>query len=43
VSGDTVNVLLAAAAYNFKRAMKALLYVFQKISEILYEYNISHK
>lgn len=43
VVGDTVNVLLAAAAYNFKRAMKALLYVFQKISEILYEYNISLK
>lgn len=43
VVGDTVNLLLAAAAYNFKRAMKALLYVFQKISEILYEYNISHK
>ena len=41
--GDTVNVLLAAAAYNFKRAMKALLYVLQKISEILYEYNILHK
>lgn len=24
VAGDTINILLAAAAYNFKRAMKAL-------------------
>ena len=29
--GDTVNVLLAAAAYNFKRAMKALWCMLQKI------------
>lgn len=35
VVGDTVNALLAAAAYNFKRAMKALWYMLQKICEIL--------
>ena len=43
VVGDTVNVLLAAAAYNFKRAMKALRYMIQKIYEILYLNNISQK
>lgn len=30
VVGDIVNVLLAAAAYNFKRAMKALWCIFKK-------------
>lgn len=35
VTGDSVNVLLAAAAYNFKRAMKALLWLVEKISETL--------
>ena len=30
VVGDTVNVLLAAAAYNFKRAMKAIWCMIQK-------------
>lgn len=43
VVGDIVNVLLAAAAYNFKRAMKALWYMLQKICEILYLNNISQK
>ena len=43
VVGDTVNVLLAAAAYNFKRAMKALWYILQKICEILCLNNISQK
>ena len=43
VVGDTVNVLLAAAAYSFKRAMKALWYIFQKICEILWGNNISQK
>lgn len=33
--GDAINVMLAAAAYNFKRAMKVLLYLINKISEIL--------
>ena len=43
IFGDTVNVLLAAAAYNFKRAMKALWCMLQKICEILYLNNISQK
>ena len=43
VAGDTVNVLLAAAAYNFKRAMKDLWYILQKIYEILCLNNISQK
>ena len=43
VTGDTVNVLLAAAVYNFKRAMKALCCMFQKICEILCQNNISQK
>lgn len=32
VKGDAVNVLLAAAAYNFKRAMRVLLWLIKKIS-----------
>ncbi|PXX18893.1 IS5 family transposase, partial [Hoylesella shahii DSM 15611 = JCM 12083] len=32
VKGDAINVLLAAAAYNFKRAMRALLYLIKRIS-----------
>lgn len=43
VVGDTVNVLLAAAAYNFKRAMKALCCMIQKICEILSLNNFSQK
>ena len=43
VIGDTVNVLLAAAAYNFKRAMKALFDLIQKINEIMFDYKISLK
>ena len=43
VVGDAVNVLLAAAAYNFKRAMKTLWCMFHKICEILRENNISQK
>ncbi len=43
VVGDAVNVLLSAAAYNFKRAMKALLGMLQKICEILCLNNISQK
>ena len=33
--GDAINVMLAAAAYNFKRAMKVLWYLINKISETL--------
>lgn len=43
VVGDAVNVLLAAAAYNFKRAMKALLKLVKGMNEILWWYNISQK
>lgn len=43
VVGDAVNVLLAAAAYNFKRAMKALWCMLHKICEILWKNDISQK
>ena len=43
VTGDTVNVLLASAVYNFKRAMKAIWCILQKICEILCQNNISQK
>ena len=29
---DAINVLLAAAAYNFKRVMRVLLYLIKRIS-----------
>ena len=32
VKGDAINVLLAAAAYNFKRTMRVLLYLIKRIS-----------
>ena len=31
--GDAVNILMAAAAYNFKRAMRVLLWLLKIISE----------
>lgn len=31
--GDSINVMLSAAAFNFKRAMRALFYIFFKILE----------
>ena len=40
VFGDAVNLLLAAAAYNFKRAMRVLLWLIEKICGILFPYNI---
>ena len=43
VVGDAVNVLLSAAAYNFKRAMKVLLGMLQKICKIQCLNNISQK
>lgn len=43
VFGDAVNVLLAAAAYNFKRAMRLLLCIAQKISEALFKSSVSPK
>ena len=36
VTGDAVNILLAAAAYNFKRAMRVLLHLLKIISERLW-------
>ncbi|MEG0033817.1 MAG: transposase, partial [Mucinivorans sp.] len=30
LQGDAINVMLAAAAYNFKRAMRALWLLFEK-------------
>ena len=33
VEGDAVNILLAAAAYNFQRAMRALWNLLKIISE----------
>jgi IS5 family transposase len=41
--GDAINVMLAAAAYNFKRAMKALWLVLEKISETLCQRNVPLK
>ena len=32
VKGEAINVLLSAAAYNFKRAMRVLLYLIKRIS-----------
>jgi ISPg7, transposase len=42
VVGDAVNLLLAAAAYNFKRAMRALLTLLKIISEMLSENSSSN-
>ena len=33
VVGDAVNILMAAAAYNFKRVMRVLLWLLKIISE----------
>ena len=35
IFGDAINVMLAAAAYNFKRTMKVLWYLINKISETI--------
>ena len=43
VMRDTVNVLPAAAAYSFTRALEALWCMLQKIREILCQNNISQK
>ena len=40
VFGDIINLLLAAAAYNFKRAMRTLLPLIENIREILFLRNI---
>lgn len=41
--GDVINLMLAAAAYNFKRAMKVLWLLIKKISETLTIRNVSLK
>ena len=41
VFGDAVNALLAAEAYNFKRAMRLFWTLVEKISETLYWKNVS--
>lgn len=41
--GDAINVMFAAAAYNFKRAMKVLVFIIKKISETFVEKNVSLK
>jgi transposase, IS5 family len=33
--GDVINLMLAAAAYNFKRAMRVLRIILKRISETL--------
>ncbi|MBW4898119.1 IS5 family transposase [Prevotella denticola] len=43
VKGDAINVLLAAAAYNFKRAMRVLLWLVKTISEKFVKTNFSLK
>lgn len=40
VTGDAVNLMLAAAAYNFKRAMNALLFVKNLILKSMIDYKI---
>lgn len=41
--GDAINLMLAAAAYNFKRAMRVLWLLLKKISETLTIRNVSLK
>ncbi len=41
--GDAINLMLAAAAYNFKRAMKLFGLLLKKISETLPTENVSLK
>lgn len=43
VTGDAVNLLLAAAAYNFKRAMRVLLFLFKIIREMLRERSLMNQ
>lgn len=41
--GDAINVMLAAAAYNFKRATRILSWLLKKVSETLMGENVSLK
>jgi len=38
--GDAINIMLATAAYNFKRAMNALLlYIILPLLEVIFQKN----
>ena len=43
VKGDAINIMLAAAAYNFKRAMRVLLCLIKIICEKLKGSNFSQE
>ena len=43
VKGDAINIMLAAAAYNFKRAMRVLLWLIKIICEKLLPFNFSQE
>ena len=43
VVGDAINVMHAAATYDFRKAMRVLLCLINKISETLFEKNDSLK
>jgi len=43
LQGDAINIMLAAAAFNFKRAMRLLLRLFFRISDMLFGKYISAK
>ena len=43
VKENTINIMLTAAAYNFKRAMRVLLCFIKNISEKLISVNFSAK
>ena len=43
VKGDAINIMLAAAAYNFKRAMRVLLWIIKIICEKLKGSNFSQE
>ena len=43
VKGDAMNIMLTAAAYNFKRAMRVLLWFIKNITEKLNWDNFSVK
>ncbi|WP_353310348.1 transposase, partial [Porphyromonas gingivalis] len=43
LAGDAINILLAAAAYNFKRAMKALWDFIKIISQMPFANGFSLK
>ena len=40
MAGDAMNLMLATAAYNFKRAMNALLFVKNLILKSMIDYKV---